>query len=87
MPLELVPATVPDRKAAMVERIKAAHRIDGMCQCLRCGCRAMVTETTGAVVKNGKKQGGTVTAKDVCAACFKRGITSPMAPEIKGAGT
>lgn len=43
----------------------------------------MVTETTGAVVKDGKKHGGTVTAKDVCAACYKRSINSPMAPEIK----
>lgn len=83
MPLNLVPPTVPDRKAAIVERIKAAPRPDGMYQCPRCGCRSMVTETTGAVVKDGKKHGGTVTAKDVCAACFKRGINSPMAPEIK----
>lgn len=43
----------------------------------------MVTETVGAVVKNGKKQGGTVTAKDVCAECFKRGTHSPMIVTIK----
>jgi hypothetical protein len=83
MPLKLVPPSVPDRKAALVEKIKAIPRPDGMCQCPRCGCRAMITETTGAFVKNGKKQGGTVTAKDVCAECYKRGIHSPMMPTLK----
>ena len=73
MPLNLVPPTVPDRKAAMMERIKAAPRPPGMYQCPRCGCRSMVTETTG----------GTITARKVCAACYKRGINFPMAPEIK----
>ena len=43
----------------------------------------MVTETAGAFVKNGKKQGGKITAKDVCAECYKRGIHSPMMPELK----
>ena len=83
MPLELVPPTVPDRKTAMLERLKATDRAGGMMQCPRCGCRSMVTETSGAVLKAGKKTGGTVTAKDVCAECYKRGINSPMAPEIK----
>jgi hypothetical protein len=67
----------------MLERIKARPRPDGIMQCARCGCRTMVTETTSVLLKNGKKQGGTVTAKDVCAECYKRGIQSPMAPEIK----
>ena len=67
----------------MLERIKARPRADGALQCPRCGCRSMVTETSGAVLKAGKKTGGTVTAKDVCAECYKRGINSPMAPEIK----
>lgn len=83
MPLKLVPPTVPDRKTAIIERIKALPRPDGIYQCPRCGCRSMVTETTGAVTKDGKKHGGKITAKDVCAECYKRGITSPMAPEIK----
>lgn len=83
MSLKLIPPTVPDQRTAIVERIKATPRPDGMCQCPRCGCRSMVTETSGAIVKNGKKQGGTITAKDVCAACYKRGIDSPMMPDIK----
>jgi len=82
MALELVPPTVPDRKTALIERIKSV-RHDGVIQCNRCGCRSMVTETSGAIVKNGKKQGGKVTAKDVCAECYKRGIHSPMMPELK----
>lgn len=83
MPLELVPPTVPGRKTAMLERLKVTGRSQGLMQCPRCGCRTMVTETTGAHMNLGKKIGGTVTAKDVCAECYKRGINSPMAPEIK----
>jgi DNA-directed RNA polymerase subunit RPC12/RpoP len=67
----------------MIERLKATTRADGMMQCPRCGCRTMVTETTGAHMNLGKRIGGTVTAKDVCAECYKRGIQSPMQPEIK----
>lgn len=81
--LTVVPPAVPDRKSAMVQRLKAAPKPDGMLQCNRCGSRTSITETTGVVIKSGKKQGGTVTAKDVCAECYKRGINSPMAPEIK----
>ena len=83
MPLELVPPSVPDRKAAIVERIKATPKPDGLYQCPRCGCRSMVTETAGAVLKDGKKQGGKVIVKDACAHCYKQGINQPMVPEIK----
>ena len=82
--MQLVPATVPTRKVAMLERIKASHRPEGMLQCPRCGCRAMVTETVGAVVKNEKIQGGEVVAKNICAACYMRGIHLPMMPNITG---
>ncbi len=83
MPLELVPPSVPDRKTSMIERLKAVERPDGMLQCPRCGGRSMITETAGVIVKNGKKQSGTVIVKDVCTECYKRGIHSPMAPQIK----
>lgn len=54
-------------------------------QCNRCGSRTMLTVEAGAVILNGKKTGGTVIAKDVCAECWKRGITVPMIPELKPA--
>lgn len=55
-------------------------RPNGTLQCGRCGCRTAVTVTTGVMVRNGRKVGGTVIAKDVCDECRKRGIESPMVP-------
>lgn len=80
--LKLVPKTNPPPKEKVVQRIKA-DRPDGMLQCNRCGCRTSLTTVTGAVVKNGRKQGGTVIDKDVCAECWRRGIFSPMMPELQ----
>lgn len=82
--LRLVPkieAISPTERVKL--RIKRRARPDGMLQCNRCGCRTSLTTVTGAFVKNGRKQGGTVTDKDVCAECWKRGIFSSMLPELK----
>lgn len=42
-----------------------------------------MTVVTGAAVKNGRVQGGTVLARYECAECWKRGIYSTMLPELK----
>jgi hypothetical protein len=62
-------------------------RANGALQCSRCGCRTAVTVTTGAVIRNGRKTGGTVICKDVCDECRKRGIESPMVPSLGSEGS
>lgn len=81
MALQLVPPTPPDAKQALVERVKALPRPDGAIQCPRCGSRSMLTVTNGAVIKGGRKQGGIVTDKDVCADCWRKGIKQQMLPD------
>ena len=86
MPLHLVPPSQPSPKQAVIERIKKMPRPDGMWQCNRCGSRLVMTTEAGVMTKNGRKQGGTVIDKDVCAECWRRGIDSPMRPSIKTIG-
>lgn len=62
--------------------MKRFVRPDGMLQCNRCGCRTSLTTVNGVVVVGGRKQFGTVIDKDVCAECWRRGIISPMMPEL-----
>lgn len=81
--LKLVPPSEPTPAEKVRQRVKRMVRPDGMLQCNRCGCRTSLTTVNGAVVKNGRKQGGTVIDQDVCAECWKRGIHSPMLPELK----
>jgi hypothetical protein len=83
MPIELVPQSAPDAKEAVRLRIKRMPRPDGMLQCNRCGCRVSLTTVAGAIVKNGRKQGGTVLKKDVCAECWRQGIFVSMLPELQ----
>lgn len=83
MPLKIVPPTEPDAKERVRQRIKRMPRPDGMLQCNRCGCRVSLTTVSGAIVKDGRKQGGTVLTKDVCAECWRRGILVSMLPELK----
>lgn len=83
MPLKLVPPSEPSPKQALIERIKAMPRPDGIWQCNRCGCRNSLTTIAGVMTINGRKQGGTIIDQDVCAECWRQGIKSPMKPEIK----
>jgi hypothetical protein len=83
MPLRLVPPSEPDPVEKVRQRVKKMPRPDGALQCNRCGSRTSLTTINGAVILNGKKTGGTVIDKDVCADCYKRGIYSPMLPELK----
>jgi hypothetical protein len=83
MPLKLVPPAEPSPKQAVIERIKKFYRPDGMIQCPRCGSRLSFTTVSGAYVLNGRKTGGTVIDKDMCAECWKRGIKSWMLPELR----
>lgn len=80
--LHLVPKTTPT-PADNLRRVLHEARPDGMLQCNRCGCQASVTVVQGARVHKGRVTGGTVTARHACAECFKRGVDSPLLPELK----
>lgn len=64
-------------------RTKRRARPDGLLQCNRCGGRTVMTATTGVLIKNGRKVGGTVMEKDVCADCYRQGVHSAMMPELQ----
>lgn len=81
--LTLVPPVKLSPKQAFIQRIKASPKPGGMWQCNRCGGRLSLTTESGVITKNGRKQGGTVIDKDVCAMCWKQGIHTPMRPEIE----
>ncbi len=82
--LHLVPQAEPSPKQAVIERVKAMPRPEGLLQCPRCGNRGMITQIIGgAFVKNGRRQGGTEIEKDICSECFKRGIRTTMLTDIK----
>ena len=81
MPLKLVPATDPTPAQAVIERVKV-FRVDGQWQCNRCGSRTVLHTENGVMTREGRRIGGTVIDKDVCAACWKIGIDSPMRPEL-----
>lgn len=81
--LRLVPKTEPDAIERLRQRVRAMPRPEGMIQCPKCGGRTMLTTVNGVEIKDGRKTRGTVIDKDVCADCWKRGVFSPMLPEIK----
>ncbi|TKR55329.1 hypothetical protein D7I39_10925 [Allopusillimonas ginsengisoli] len=81
--LKLVPPREPTPSEKLLERVKKRARPDGMLQCNRCGGRTLMTLTHGVIVKNGRKQRGTIIEKDVCYDCHKRGIFSPMIIKLK----
>lgn len=77
--LSIVPKREPTPKEAVIERIKAMPRPDGALFCPQCGGMASATITSGAVVKKGRKSGGTVIAKDFCLHCFAAGVRKGFA--------
>jgi len=81
--LKIVPKTDPSPKEKVKKRVRRMARPDGMLQCNRCGGRVVMTATAGVVIKNGRKTGGTVIEKDVCAICYKQDIFSPMMPKLE----
>ena len=81
--LTIVPSAEPSDLEVLNNERKRIPKPDGMLQCARCGCRSSITIVNGAFIKNGRKQGGTVTVKDECMSCWKRGIYSPMIRETK----
>lgn len=81
--LTLVPKTEPTEKEKVYLRIKSYPKPDGMLQCSRCGGRSSLTIKNGVIIKNGRKQGGTIIEKDICANCWKVGIRIQMIKEIK----
>lgn len=81
--LTLVPKTEPSDKEKALIKMRNRPRPEGMLQCNRCGCRGVLTIKAGVIIKNGRKQGGTVIAKDICAFCWKQGIFSEMIPQLK----
>lgn len=83
-PLKLVPPAEPSPKQAVIERIKALPRPDGLLQCPRCGSRTIITKlVNSAFVNKGRRTGGTEIDKDICADCYIRGIRSDMVTDIK----
>lgn len=70
--LSIVPKRDPTPKEAVIERIKAMPRPEGMIQCPHCGGRAKLTIEAGAMVVKGKLKKGTIIHRDICAACWKR---------------
>lgn len=80
MPLSLVPPTPPDRKTAMVERLKDIERPDGMLQCSRCGGRDTLMIRNGDRIVGGKIKAGTVIEKSICPHCWKQGIIVDLIP-------
>lgn len=86
MPLRSVPPSKPTPAEKVILQVKKMPRPDGMIQCAKCGSRMLLTSTiSGAYIQNGRRTGGTVIDKDVCADCYKRGVWSPMLPEVKPA--
>jgi hypothetical protein len=85
MALRLVPPTEPTQKERVLQRVRAAPKIDGTLQCNRCGSRTVLNTENGVTVKNGRRKAGTKIDIDVCADCYKRGIYSPMQPVLKPA--
>lgn len=81
--LKLIPKTDPPPKEKARQRVKRMARPDGLLQCNRCGGRTVMTATNGVTIANGRKSGGTVVAKDVCADCYRKGVITPMLPELQ----
>jgi len=81
--LKLVPKTDPPPKEKVRQRVKHHARPDGILQCNRCGGRTVMTATNGVVLHKGRKAGGTVVAKDVCADCYRQGIITAMLPDLQ----
>lgn len=69
--LTIVPKRAPTPKEAVLERIKAMPRPEGMLQCPRCGGRTKLTIETGAMVVKGKLKKGAIIHRDICAVCWK----------------
>ena len=81
--LEIVPPTPPDRKTAVVERIKAHPRPPGILQCSKCGGRAVMTVVNGSWIDDkGRYQRGTMIEDRICYICDKKGVWSPMMPSV-----
>jgi hypothetical protein len=81
--LKLVPKADPPPAEKVRRRIRRFARPDGALMCNRCGSQTVMTATSGVIIKNGRKTGGTVIEKDVCAICYRKGIFSPMMPELQ----
>lgn len=86
MPLRLVPPSEPTPAEGVRLRVKAkSQRPDGMLQCAKCGCRTVLNTENGVTIANGRRRRGTKIDEDVCAECWRRGVFSPMQPEVKPA--
>lgn len=81
--LKLVPKIDPPLKEKVRQRVKRMARPEGLLQCNRCGGRTIMTAINSVSIVNGRKTGGTVLAKDVCADCYLHGVHSPMLPELQ----
>lgn len=69
--LTLVPRRAPDAAEKVRTRIKALPRPSGMLQCPACGGRAACRIEAGIIIRDGKRQRGTLIDRDVCASCMQ----------------
>lgn len=61
--------------------------IDGMVQCVRCGCRTVITAIHVAIEESSLVLGRGAIAIYKCAECWKQGIFSPMLRALKSTPT
>lgn len=81
MTLTLVPpALPPDRKAALLESIKALPRPDGVVQCSRCSGRDTMSIRSGDMVVDGRIKPGKVIEQGICPHCWKAGVIVDLIP-------
>lgn len=79
--LRIVPPAEPDKKQAVIERVKRMARPPGVVQCNRCGSRSIMTVVNSAWIdQQGKYHRGTMCEDRVCYDCHRKGIFSPMFP-------
>lgn len=80
MTLQLVPPSPPDAKTALVERLKAMERPDGMLQCNKCGGRQTLLLRSGDRIEAGRVKPGTIIETGICPHCWKQGVIVDMIP-------
>lgn len=80
--LKLVVTAPITPKAKALRRVRTMENQRGEWQCLKCGCRSLVSITNGVSLVNGRLKGATI-VKNECLNCWREGIFSPMETTLK----
>ena len=86
MTLRLIPPSDKPEESKVEQSLRALRNLPrppGMLVCKLCGGISSVTVTAGTAIIDGRIKRGTVLAYYECAACWKKGIFSPMIPDVK----